>query len=70
MAESENPFPFGAKPARLNEPDARPPRHPAQVTADRLAEHMEKYADQLTPREFAAIEQTCRALLAIADGAR
>jgi hypothetical protein len=49
--------------------DSRP-RHPARVTWDRLTEHMEKYSDQLTPREFAAIEVTCRALQAIADGAR
>lgn len=45
-------------------------RHPAQVTADRLAEHLEAYADQLTPRELGAIERTVTALAAIASGAR
>jgi hypothetical protein len=54
----------------LTEQDRLAARHPARVTADRLADHMEKYADQLTPRDYAAIEGTNRALLAIANGER
>lgn len=45
-------------------------RHPCDVTADRLGNHAEKYADQLTPNELRAIATTLGALADIAQGRR
>lgn len=47
-----------------------PPRHPAQVTVDRLNDHLEQFADQLTPRELSAFGRVVLALEAIAGGER
>lgn len=46
------------------------PRHPTRVTLERVGDHMEKYADQLTPLELAACEKVCRAFADIAEGRR
>lgn len=46
------------------------PRHPTRVTADRIAEHLEKYADQLTPNEVVACSVAVRAFADIAEGRR
>lgn len=43
-------------------------RHPCDVTADRLANHSEKYADQLTPNEQRAIVVVLAALAGVAQG--
>lgn len=48
----------------------RPARHPTRVTLERVGDHMEKYADQLTPLELAACEKVCRAFADIAEGRR
>lgn len=48
----------------------RAPRHPARVTFDRLVDDLEKYREQLTPREIAAAELILRGLDAVADGLR
>lgn len=48
----------------------RPVRHPTRVTLERIGDHMEKYADQLTPLELAACEKVCRAFADIAEGRR
>lgn len=45
-------------------------RHPAQVTADRLGEALEKFADQLTPNETVAIAVAFGALNDIGEGRR
>jgi hypothetical protein len=49
---------------------AERPRHPTRVTADRIAEHLEKYADQLTPNEVVACSVAVRAFADIAEGRR
>lgn len=48
----------------------RSARHPTRVTLERVGDHMEKYADQLTPLELAACEKVCRAFADIAEGRR
>jgi hypothetical protein len=53
-----------------NTDDQRAPRHPTRVTLERVGDHMEKYADQLTPLELAACEKVCRAFADIAEGRR
>jgi hypothetical protein len=45
-------------------------RHPAQVTADRLADHMIEFADYLTPRDRQSLEKVVATLVQIADGVR
>jgi hypothetical protein len=45
-------------------------RHPAQDTADRIAQTVDDYADQLTPRELDAITRAQRAFGSIARGER
>jgi hypothetical protein len=45
-------------------------RHPAQVTADRLADHMIEFADYLTPRDRQSLEKVIATLVQIADGVR
>ncbi len=45
-------------------------RHPAQVTADRLGEHVRAFEDQLTPREVTAFGRVILALEAVAAGER
>lgn len=47
-----------------------PARHPAQVTADRLTDHLDAYADQITQRERDAAYRVVTALQAIAEGER
>lgn len=49
---------------------ARSPRHPAQVTADRLGDAYERYFDQLSPDERNAIGLVREALDEIAEGQR
>lgn len=41
------------------------PRHPCQVTADRLGEHADKFAAHITPAELAALRLTVAALLQV-----
>lgn len=58
----------------MNDLSGRPPigdrRHPAQVTADRLGEALEKFADRLTPNETQAIAVAFAALTDIGEGRR
>jgi hypothetical protein len=49
---------------------ASSPRHPAQVTADRLGDHYERYFDKLTPDERNALGLVRQALDEIAEGQR
>lgn len=37
-------------------------RHPAEVTADRISEHIAAYSDHLTPREVVALDHAHRVL--------
>jgi hypothetical protein len=45
-------------------------RHPAQVTVDRLTDHLDEFADYLTNRDRAAFGRVCDALTLIAEGKR
>lgn len=45
-------------------------RHPAEVTADRLLEHYERYCDKLTGTERDAVGTVRHALQEIAEGKR
>jgi hypothetical protein len=48
----------------------RAPRHPAQVTADRLADHLTEFADYLSIRDRMAFDRVAACLADIADGRR
>jgi hypothetical protein len=52
------------------EPDRRAPRHPAQVTADRLDSHLDEYADYLSNRDRIAFARVRECLVDIAAGRR
>jgi hypothetical protein len=45
-------------------------RHPSAVTIERLDNHMDVWADQLTPKELSAFTLVMRALAAIERGER
>lgn len=45
-------------------------RHPCEVTADRLTDHLTEYADYLTLRDRIAAERVLAALQQIARGER
>lgn len=47
-----------------------PRRHSAEVTADRLQEHLVTFADYLTPVERASMNRTIGALYSIPDRVR
>lgn len=49
---------------------ARARRHPAEVTADRLHEHLAAYADVITPAERVSIHAAAYALTQIPDRIR
>lgn len=57
---------------KLSPPESRQAarRHPAQVTADRLTDHLVEFADYLTNRDRVAFERVRIALAQIADGER
>jgi DNA-directed RNA polymerase subunit K/omega len=47
-----------------------PARHPAEVTADRIKDHYERWHDKLAPSEHTSFEVVIRALEEIAAGGR
>ncbi len=52
------------------EQERRAPRHPAQVTADRLDGHLDEYADYLSNRDRVAFARVRECLIDIAAGRR
>lgn len=58
----------------MTDPEAGPTpaarRHPAQVTVDRLTDHLDEFADYLTNRDRVAFGRVCDALTQIAEGKR
>jgi hypothetical protein len=50
--------------------ERRAPRHPAQVTADRLDTHIDEYADYLSNRDRVAFARVRDCLVDIAGGRR
>jgi hypothetical protein len=46
----------------IAERDRPSPRHPCELTADRLVDHEQRYSAHLTPAELAAINLTVMAL--------
>ncbi len=54
----------------VTESERKAPRHPAQVTADRLQNHLDEFEDYLSNRDRIAFARVIDALADIAAGRR
>ena len=58
------------RPRKARSSPRLPSRHPAEVTADRLKDHYERWHDKLAASEHTNFEVVIRALEEIATGGR